>query len=86
MTGTVGETLWQSVRLYQTSGPTAAILLSIGTGMLSAFLTHFVTEAVARNHKTREEQAFQQFFGDGALSRQERGHIVIFKPTTSRSC
>jgi hypothetical protein len=77
MTGTVGDTSWQSVRLYQTSGPAPTILLSIGTGLLSAFLMHLVAEAVARNHKTREGQAFEQFFGEGALSRQERGHIVI---------
>src|SRR6187399_768472 len=70
MTGTVGDTSWQSVRLYQTSGPTPTILLSIGTGLLSAFLMHLVAEAVARNHKTREGQAFEQFFGEGALSRQ----------------
>jgi hypothetical protein len=45
--------------------------------MLSLFLTHAATDFVAHFHKNKAEENFEVFFGPGAMSRQERGRIII---------
>jgi hypothetical protein len=73
----VGDTAWKDVRFYENTDLLPTTLVGLGSALISVFLIELLSNLGKQWFRDRTEKKFEEFFGVGALSRGERGRIIL---------